>query len=81
VYRVRQKNLTVFKAKEHNDVSPYYVTVTVIEEVSTCHFMFCKVSPSDVPYHFSNTAPFSLEDFPSPDESSAPGLLRVRRWF
>jgi hypothetical protein len=32
--------MTVFKAKEHNDVSLYYVNVIIADVVSTCHFMF-----------------------------------------
>ena len=46
-------------------------------KLSTCHFKSWNVVHSDVSDHFSITAPVLLQDFPSPDESSAPGSPRV----
>ena len=42
IYRVWQKNLTVFKMKLHNDVSPFYVKAIITGKLSTCHFKFWK---------------------------------------
>jgi hypothetical protein len=79
-YRMGQKNLTVF-----NEVTQWRFTFLC----NTCFhwrtqylpFYFSKFRDSDISHDFSNTAPLLLDDFPSPDESSAPGLLRLLPLF